>query len=459
MISNIFMVINQLSIAVLIYTIIYCFCLLLAAISGVIVSYRNIYFRELALKMGINKQLPPVSIVAPAFNEEVCIVDCINNMLNIDYPQYEIIIVDDGSTDQTAQLVIDNFHLQPTTIPVRWSVPCQHAEKIYIGQKNGIDIILACKPNGKKADASNCGINIAKYPYILDTDIDSILQQDCIRLLMEEFLIDDEVIAVGGRIGICNELSFENNKPKAQKLPKNWLAALQVLEYDRSFLCSRAFFNAFNGNLIISGALGLFKKDMVLKVGGYRTDALGEDMDIATRLHQYCKKNKIPYKMKYVPEAICWTQCPSNLKDLRKQRQRWFVGLQQVMWRYKDMISFPYLYYLFFEFLAPFIEMFGWLVIILALILQVGTITMLWPLFVICAVFGMFSTMASFTTRVLLNDKSITFKEILKGFGLCFVDLLIWKPYHAIIRIAALFKPKKKKYAWDALKREKIDFS
>ena len=249
----------------------------------------------------------PVTIIVPAYNEEVTVVDTVRSLLALDYKTYEIVVVDDGSQDNTSQVLIDAFHLHPIRQPIRRQVACQREEFIYSSTEQKVLLTLVRKKNGGKADALNMGINLSQYPYFICIDADSVLQYDSLREIVRPVLEDDHVIAVGGSVRPCNGITLENGRVTKYHLPRNLLACMQVLEYDRSFLAARILFDKFNGSLIISGAFGLFKKDVVIACGGYNHATMGEDMELVVKMHEFCLANELPYRIRYATSAICWT--------------------------------------------------------------------------------------------------------------------------------------------------------
>ena len=309
----------------------------------------------------------PVSILVPAYNEEVTIVDTINSLMCLDYPVYEIIIVNDGSKDKTMKMVIEAFNLKEVSKPYRKLVPSKNAVRIYKNRED-IKVILIDKENGGKSDALNLGINISNFPIFLCVDADSILQKDSLKKIVEPLLESSETVAVGGNIRVSNQVVIDKGEVIEIKTPKKSIVTFQTIEYLRVFLNSRISFNGINSNLIISGAFGLYKKEAVVKVGGYSHGLMGEDMEILMKIHSFYRKNKLSYRTSYVPGAICWTQVPEDLKTLRKQRRRWHVGLGQSLKMHKYMflnpkygavgiISFPY--FVFLEYITPFLEIIG----------------------------------------------------------------------------------------------------
>ncbi|MCU9812204.1 glycosyltransferase family 2 protein [Paraclostridium sp. AKS81] len=334
----------------------------------------KMYLNELSLKSTDN--YVPVSILVPAYNEEETICDCVESLSYVDYPEYEIIVIDDGSNDDTSNKLINKFELKKVPRPIRRLVKCKNEQFIYEGYiKDGIKLTLVKKENGGKADALNMGINVSKYPLFISLDADSILQRDSISNIVMPFMEDDTTIAVGGSIKVANQVVLDKGKVIKVMPPKKILTIFQTIEYYRVFLTTRVWFNSFNGNLIISGAFGLFKKNAVLNVGGYDTDTVGEDMDLVVKLHSFYRKNKIKYKIKYEYKAICWSQVPEKLKDLKGQRRRWHIGLITSLNSHRYIFLnpkyglvgiFSFLYFVVYEMFSCIIDVFGLIIILIS---------------------------------------------------------------------------------------------
>ena len=319
---------------------------------------RNLLKNELS-----NDYYVPVSIIVPAHNEGVTIESTVRSLLALDYKLYEIIVVDDGSTDDTAQVLRERFHMWRVDRPIQRRIPCQPEEEVYETRAWGVPITLVRKRNGGKADALNMGINVSNYPYFLCMDADSVLQHDSLEKIVRPVLEDPTVVAVGGSIRPCNGAEIENGRVVRYRMPQKLLACMQVLEYDRSFLASRILFDKFNGNIIISGAFGLFLKSVVIAAGGYDHTTMGEDMELVVKLHVFCRESGRRYRIRYVTDAICWTQVPERLGDLCKQRRRWHIGLFQSMMKYRNIMANPkygavsfvsYFYFLLYELFSPY---------------------------------------------------------------------------------------------------------
>ena len=320
----------------ILYLIGYSTFLFFSVVIGSVTLYRQKRLEKLKTKLKAKYDIP-ISIIVPAHNEEITVVDTVKSLLELEYDKYEIIVVDDGSKDSTSRVLIDYFEMHKVYRPIEKSIKCKQEEFVFETNDLKVPLTVIRKRNGGKADALNMGINVSQYPYFICIDADSMLQYDSLKNIISPLLEGEDVVACGGLIRISNDVIFEKGRVKKYKLPKNMLAAMQVLEYDRSFFASRIMLDGFNGNLIISGAFGLFKKEYVIAVGGYDTNTVGEDMELVMKLHVFCKLHNIKYSIKYVPDAVCWSQAPEKLRDLIKQRRRWHIGLFQSMGKYKEM--------------------------------------------------------------------------------------------------------------------------
>ena len=401
----------------------------------------------------------PISIIVPAYNEEVTIVDTIRSLLYLDYKTYEIVVVNDGSEDHTGTIVSEVFGLKRVYRPIRRQVECQEQVSVFEGTIMGIPITLINKVNGGKADAINMGINVSKYPYFVCMDADSILQKDSLQKIAVPVLENQNVVAVGSMIRIANNSVFEKGELVQMRLPKRLIAAFQVLEYERSFLASRILLDKCNSNLIVSGAFGLFHKQAVIDVGGYQVGSMGEDMELIVKLHSYYRSHKRPYLIKYAYDAICWTQVPERFRDLLKQRKRWHIGLFQSMTRHTGMITKPsYVYFLLYELLSPVIELFGILVTILAYLFGLLDLQYMIVLFLVYALFGSMLTAIAFLTRNFLSDMKISFGDGIKAILLCIPENIFLRFVLAWTRIFALLFYRGKKTNWGQIKRYQMDF-
>ena len=408
----------------------------------------------------------PISIIVPAHNEEITVVDTVRSLLALDYHSYEIIVVDDGSSDATSEVLAKAFDMHVVHRPIRCRIECRREECVYETSAQKVPLTLIRKENGGKADALNMGINASTFPYFICMDADSVLQYDSLRRIAQPVLEDGKVVAVGGIVRISNDVELENGRVKRYRLPRSILAFMQVLEYDRSFLASRILFDRFNGSLIISGAFGLFKKDTVIAVGGYDNKTMGEDMELVVKLHEYCTINGIDYAIRYATDAICWTQVPERLRDLCKQRKRWHLGLFQSMYKHRILfcnyrfgaVSYvSYIYFLIYELLSPFIEVFGVFTMVLAWWCDLINVPFMLLFFLIYAVFGGVLTLTAFFSRIYTADLSVSFRDGVKAVCLCLFELGLLRFILAWVRCTAFVGYKKKKLNWGRIERRKID--
>ncbi len=410
----------------------------------------------------------PVSVLVPAHNEEVTILDNVKSLLELDYQLYEVIVIDDGSSDDTSQVLIDHFHMKEVSRPIRLSIPCKPIQAVYEAPDSRIRLTLLRKENGGKGDALNAGINAAQYPYFLCIDADSVLQWDSLERIVQPVLEDDNVVAVGGliRVAQCIQFNPEGTEGAHRKLsyhlPWNFLTSMQVMEYDRSFLASRILLDGFNGNLIISGAFGLFKKSVVIAAGGYATDVLGEDMELVAKLHAYCRNNMERYSIRYEPNAVCWSQAPSTLPDLFKQRRRWHIGLFQCITRYRFMFlksrfgmvgTASYLYYLLYELYSPIIEVVGLVVTAAASLAGLLNARFMLQFFLLFAVYSSILTITAFFQRIYTQNIRISRQDIFRACIMCLIENIFFRFVFDFTRLSAFISYRKNKETWGTIKR------
>lgn len=336
---------------------------------------------NLRLEMGrFYREDIPVTLVAPAYNEEAVIVDSVRSMLALNYPSYEVIVVCDGPKDGTLDQLKANFDLVPFNTSCRQRIQTQPIEAVFLSRVDKrLKVIL--KKNGGKADALNVGINYSQYPLFCAIDTDSLIEPDALYKLAQPFITDSTTIAAGGTIRLTNGSDFENGRLVRQGVPKNWPALFQMVEYLRAFIIGRQGLDQYNAMLIISGAFGMFNKEAVVEAGGYRARSLGEDMELIVRLHRHMQEQGRAYRITQVPEAVCWTEAPESMKMLKSQRIRWHRGLHESLalnrslFISRDMFSKRRLpvtlsmyFFLFFEFVAPLFEVLGYVYLACAII-------------------------------------------------------------------------------------------
>ncbi len=396
----------------------------------------------------------PISILVPAYNEELGIVQTVNNLLKLEFRRYEIVVIDDGSKDDTKRRLLDAFPLaRELSRPIRYWINCHTINEIYSCRVGEVLITLISKENGGcKADAINAGINVAAYPYIINMDGDEILQKDSLRLACRALLEDSNVVGVGGNIKISNDVRFRDAMPVSGGMGKNAVVNMQILEYSRGFLGSRVFQDLMNANLIISGGYGLFKKEALIAIGGYDPKSKGEDMEVTVKLQQYYRKNKTPFSLRFVPESICWTQGPASLKDLRSQRLRWHCGLIQTITKYKSMILNPRYgivgmfmlpYMIMYELLSPIFMVLGCISTLLSILLGSNSIIAMAAAFGMYVLLGLILTAITYIDNRYCPDEKLTFAEMAKVILYGLADAFFFRPFIALVNFTAFFKYKK----------------
>lgn len=311
----------------------------------------------------------PVSLIIPAYNESDSIITSTRAMLQLEYPTFEVIVVNDGSNDDTLKKLADEFGLHPFPEAYRQRVPCRNVKAIYKSSRYPALRVIDKENGGSKADALNAGINCCRYPIFCAVDADSILQPDSLRRAVRPFLEEPATVATGGTVRIANGCTVRGGFLEKIGLPSSPLALFQVVEYLRAFLYGRMGWTEMNAVLIISGAFGVFDKEAVVRVGGYDSGAIGEDMELVLRLHRHYLQSGEPYKITFVPDPICWTDAPEDLQTLGNQRTRWQHGLGQSLDLHRQLLfarksgavgwlAMPFFYV--FELYGPLVEIAGY---------------------------------------------------------------------------------------------------
>jgi len=340
---------------------------------------------------------PPISLLVPAYNEQASIATSIRSMLQLSYPQFEIIVINDGSRDDTLEVLQREFALVPFPEAYRARLATRTVRSLYRSTVYP-HLRVIDKENGGKADSLNAGINASRYPLFCAVDADSILQRDSLQRVALPFLEDAKVIASGGTVRIVNGCTVSDGFLEKVDLPRNPLALMQIVEYLRAFLFGRMGWSPLNAMLIISGAFGLFKKEAVVEAGGYRTDTVGEDMELVVRLHKHYRLARKPYRIVFVPDPICWTEAPEDLRTLKNQRIRWQRGLAESLSMNLKLLfhprsgaagwlAFPFM--MVFEWLGPLVEVVGYLFMLLLFLFGMISSQALWVFLFVAVGFGM----------------------------------------------------------------------
>ncbi len=310
----------------------------------------------------------PITLVVPAHNEAPTIATSVRSLFQLTYPEFEVVVVNDGSKDGTLDVLIREFDLVLVPEAFRVRLSTKPVRAVYHSRRHP-ELRVVDKENGGKADALNAGINAARYPLFCCLDADSVLQRNSLQRVVLPFLEDSRTVASGGIVRLANGCDVSDGFLVRTGLPRTPLALVQVVEYLRAFLFGRLGWSPLNAVLVISGAFGLFHKETVISAGGYRTDTVGEDMELVVRLHRMLREQRREYRIVFVPDPVCWTEAPESLRVLRNQRVRWQRGLAESLLLNRQLLfgrragsagwlAFPFA--LLFEWASPAVEVTGY---------------------------------------------------------------------------------------------------
>lgn len=401
-----------------------------------------------------------MSVIIPAHNEAECICGTIDSLLREEYPNLEIIVVDDGSTDGTEKLLVDRYSLRKEIISSAQELDTAPILRCYYKRFYDKRLVLISKENGGKADALNCGLNICRHPLCVMLDADTKVEHDSIRIMASRFLMDSRTIVCAGVVG-SEELK---NYPKLNIFRK-MLVWFQRLEYYRTFYMQRILFGRLNANIIVSGAFAMFDTDLVKKAGGYLTNTIGEDMELTMRLHALCASQHRDYRIDYAPEAKCVTQLPFTFHDYCRQRRRWQIGMLQSMGAHSYMLGNLHYswagiiagtFFVLYELLAPYLEVLGVATLIAANYLEILNLG-----FTV-------SAMIAYSAVIVLMQ--MTLVNVIDGYGveqinwgqrcvllfISTIEIVFFHPLNVIIKIAASITSYRYKKTWQDIRRIRV---
>jgi len=409
---------------------------------------------------------PPISILVPAYNEEKVIVSSVRALLELNYPQYEIIVINDGSKDNTLGVLEKAFSFRRTAHVYHRELPTATVKGVY-RSKVYPNIWVLDKENGGKADALNAGVNFSQYPLYCAIDADSVLEKDAlvrvIRPYMDRF---QEVVAVGGIVRVANGCRIKHGIVEEVGLAKKWLPNFQVVEYLRAFLSGRVAWGAWNSLLVISGAFGVFKKQPVMGIGGYSTKTVGEDMELVVRLHHRLRRQKRSYRIHFIPDPVCWTEVPHKWRMLARQRNRWQRGLGQALYRNIPMFANPKYgsigmlampYFFLVELLSPAVELFGYTLFGVALYLGVVYWEAVATFLILAVWMGIFLSLLSVLLEEFTLHRYPRVRNLLKLLFCAVLENFGYRQMTAFFRLKGLYDFARRENAWGFIERKGLE--
>ncbi len=408
---------------------------------------------------------PPITLIVPAYDEEATCVDVVRSLLTLNYPEYEVIVVNDGSRDATVERLVRAFEMVPAarlqiaeleTAPIRGIMRSRWHPNLWL-----ID-----KDNGGKAEALNSGLAYCQTPLFCVMDADTLLERDALIRIVRPFLEDQRTVAAGGIVRVVNGCTVEAGSVVDIRLPKSWLARLQALEYLRAFLAGRMGWHALDATLIISGAFGVFRRSVAVGLGGFRTDIVGEDVELVMRLHRHFRELGGPYKIGFVPDPVAWTEAPETFTALGRQRDRWQRGLSEALTVHRRMIFNPAYgriglfampHFLILEMLGPVIELVGYTAFVATLLMGWANPTYVVAFFTVAIVLGVVLSVAAVALEEITFRRYPRLSDLALLFGLAVIENFGYRQLVTIWRVKGMAAFLAKKKGWGEMVRKGFD--
>ncbi len=404
----------------------------------------------------------PISVLIPAHDEEKTIVETVRSLLMINYGEFEIIVVNDGSTDKTLTALIDAYELRRTDRPYKHAIPTTPVRAVY-GSLVHPNITVVDKEQGGKSDALNVGINLARYPLFCSIDADSIIEDNALLRVVKPFMEKPiETVAAGGIVRIVNGCEVKDGRVTRIALSDRALPILQVVEYLCAFLTGRVGWSNLQSLLIISGAFGIYKKMEVIEIGGYTHDTDTEDLELVVRLHEHMRRKKQPYRVVFVPDPVCWTEAPETLSVLARQRNRWHRGLLQTLWVHKRMLFnpkygsvglFAFPYFAIFELLGPFIETLGYVAVIVSYLVGILDVQFFLMFFAVAILYGMFLSIAAILLEEISFRRYPGWIDLTKLLAYGVIENFGYRQVLSAMKVKAFWDTIRRRRAWGHMPR------
>ena len=405
----------------------------------------------------------PISIVVAAHDEEKTIVETVRSLLMVHYTEFEIVVVNDGSTDGTLERLVEAFDLSATDLAFRRSIDTRAVRGMY-GSPVLPQLVVVDKDQGGKSDALNAGINVARYPLFCSIDADSVIEDNALLRVIKPFMErPEETIAAGGIVRVVNGCEVRDGRVVRIALPDQFLPILQVLEYLRAFLTGRVGWSVLGSLLVVSGAFGVYRKREVVEIGGYSNDTDTEDLDLVVRLHRHMRAKKQRYRVVFVPDPVCWTEAPSKLAVLRRQRNRWHRGLVQTLWRNRGilfnprygtlgLLAFPHAF--LFEMLGPFVEVAGYAAVLLSFLLGILNVEFFMLFLAVAVLYGVFLSVSAVLLEELSFRRYPGWLDLTKLLAFSVIENFGYRQLLSLFKVKAFWDVVRRRRAWGAMERE-----
>ncbi len=404
---------------------------------------------------------PPITLISPAFNEEATMEEAVRSLLSLNYPDYEVLVCNDGSTDKTLEVMTEAFNLEPVDRVPMGDIPTATVRGVYRSRRYP-NLWMIDKENGGKADALNAGINLCRSALFCAMDADTILERDSLLRIVRPFLEDSSTVAAGGIIRVANGCRIRKGIVEEVGLPRNFLARFQVLDYLRAFLSGRMGWDALDSTLIVSGAFGVFDRSLVVKVGGYSTDTVGEDMELVVRLHRHCRETRTPYKIGFGPDPVAWTECPETIRVLGRQRDRWQRGLMESLLKHRVMLLNPrygrlgllaYPYFFFLEMIGPMVEGLGYISFLLTLLAGKASLPYVIAFLSVALALGIVLSISAVCLEELAFRRYPTKKDLILLFLIAALENLGYRQMNTYWRVRGTISGLRGKRGWGVMTR------
>jgi cellulose synthase/poly-beta-1,6-N-acetylglucosamine synthase-like glycosyltransferase len=425
------------------------------------VRHQRTTWSEGAHRLLSSEATPRVTVLAPAYNEEVTVAASVRSLLTLHYPNLEVVVINDGSKDETLSVLRAEFDLTEISPSFPASVDSKPVRALYRSARHR-GLVVVDKVNGGKADSLNAGLNVATGELVCAIDADTLIDPAAFLRIIRPFLTDDATVATGGTIRVVNDATVRDGRVVAVRTPTRALPGIQTVEYLRSFLFGRLGWNVLGGNLIVSGAFGMFRRSAMIATGGYRHDTVGEDMELVVRLRRLGVQERGPSKVTFVPDPVAWTEVPESLRVLGRQRERWQRGLADVLWRHRGMLFNPRYgrigwvampYFWIVELFGPAIEALG--LVAMALALGLGAVNLPFAaLFLLTAYgWGLLLTLSSLLLHQITTEQPFSVGDLPALVGWSLVENLGYRQLTVVWRLRGWWRYLRGRRDWGTMSR------